>query len=321
MFDLTPALDKIQMMIDQFIASIPNMVVGIVIFLVFVLIGGLVRRSTETFARRAGLTRNAQLVLGRLLRTLVVLLGLLVVFPVVFPQVTGAQVIEILGIGGVAIGFAFRDVLQNFLAGILLFITQPFKIGDEIVFNNYEGRVVDIQTRATMLRTYDGRRVVIPNAELFIHAVVVNTAYPTRRSEYDIGIGYGDDIELARRLIVEAIDSVPEVLENPRPEALVVHLAPSSVNLRARWWTGSTRGDVLTVQDRVISAIKQHLLANGIDLPFPTQQILFHDQTEATDGDRARQREGWPARPGEDAPTTRRIFDGLARLRSGEGEG
>lgn len=318
MFDVTPAIEKMQSMITQFIALIPNLLVGLVIFLMFLLLGAVVRRATESFARRTGLARNAQFVLGRLMRTLVVLLGLLMVFPIVFPQVTGAQVIEVLGIGGVAVGFAFRDVLQNFLAGILLFITQPFKIGDEIIFKEFEGRVEDIQTRATMLRTYDGRRVVLPNAELFIHAVVVNTAYPIRRSQYDVGVGYGDDIDLARRLIVEAVASVPEVLDTPAPEALVVDLAPSSVNIRARWWTGSARGDQVSVQGQVVFAIKQTLSAHGIDLPFPTQQVLFHDQTEATDGDRARQREGWPARPGEDAPTPRRIVDGLARLRAGE---
>jgi uncharacterized membrane protein len=108
----------------------------------------------------------------------------------------------------VAIGFAFRDILQNFLAGILLLLTEPFRIDDQIIVKEFEGTVEDIQTRATMIRTYDGRRIVIPNAELFTESVIVNTAFEKRRLEYDVGIGYGDDIERAKALILEAIAGV-----------------------------------------------------------------------------------------------------------------
>ncbi len=154
------------------------------------------------------------------------------------------------GIGGVAIGFAFKDIFQNFLAGILILVTRPFRVGDQIVFKEYEGTVEDIQTRATSLKTYDGRRVIIPNGELYTNSLTVNTAFPRRRWQYDVGIGYG-----------------------------------------------------LAAQDRVLTAVKRELVAAGIDLPFPTRQVLFHDQSEATDGDRRRQREGWPAGPGETPPS------------------
>jgi small-conductance mechanosensitive channel len=90
--------------------------------------------------------------------------------------------------------------------------------------------------RATTIRTYDGRRVVIPNAELFTNAVTVNTAFEKRRLQYDLGIGYGDDIGQARQLILEAMRGVDGVLSDPAPDALVVGLADSTVNIRARWW-------------------------------------------------------------------------------------
>ncbi|NJO83763.1 MAG: mechanosensitive ion channel family protein [Blastochloris sp.] len=214
---------------------------------------------------------------------------------IALPSFAPAQLIEFLGIGSVAIGFAFRDILQNFLSGILILLSEPFRIGDQIIINDFEGTVEDVQIRATVIRTYDGRQVVIPNTNLFTGSVIVNTAYPNRRTQYNIGIGYGDDLRQARQLILEAVRGVEGVLHEPAPDVLVVELAPSSVVIRARWWTGSKLIDVLTVQDRVIVAIKQRLSEQGIDLPFPTQQILFHDQTEVTDGDRAQQREGWPA--------------------------
>ena len=90
-----------------------------------------------------------------------------------------------LGVGGVAIGFAFKDIFQNFLAGILLLLTKPFNVGDQIIFRDFEGTVEDIQTRATLLKTYDGRRVAIPNSDLYMNAVPVNTAFPIRRVEWE----------------------------------------------------------------------------------------------------------------------------------------
>jgi small-conductance mechanosensitive channel len=182
------------------------------------------------------------------------------------------------------------------------------------VFKDFEGTVENIQTRATTIRTYDGRRIVIPNSELFTNSILVNTAFENRRLEYDIGIGYGDDIDQAKQLILEALQETSGVLKDPKPDTLVVALAESTVNIRARWWIKPPhRAAALDLQDKVLTAIKNKLVANGIDLPFPTQQVLFHDQTEETDGDRARQREGWPVgqRP---APQQRNIGESLRQL-------
>jgi small-conductance mechanosensitive channel len=122
-------------------------------------------------------------------------------------------------------GFAFRDILQNFLAGILLLLTGPFRIGDQIVVKNFASAVEDIQVRTTTITTYDGRRVVIPNANLFAEAVMVNTAFDKRRLECDVGIGTSDDISRAKALILAAVCGLDGVLKDPPPEMLVVQLA------------------------------------------------------------------------------------------------
>ncbi len=238
---------------------------------------------------------------------------------IALPSFQPGQLVSLLGISSVAIGFAFRDILQNFLAGILLLLTEPFRIGDQIIVGGYEGTVEEIQTRATFIKTYDGRRVVIPNSELFTDSVLVNTAFETRRLEYDFGIGYGDDIAEAKRLMRETVDGIDSVLKDPPPEVLLVKLADSTVNLRLRWWIKPPRQmDMLSAQDAVLTAIKDRLTENGIDMPFPTQQILFHDQTEETDGDRRRQREGWPAGRREEVPKPRSV-SGLLRELAGAG--
>jgi small-conductance mechanosensitive channel len=223
------------------------------------------------------------------------------------------------------VGFAFRDVLQNFLAGILILLTEPFQVDDQIIVGDYEGTVERIDIRATLIKTYDSRRVVMPNATLFTDSVLVNTAFAKRRSDYDIGIGYGDDVDEACRLILEAIETVPEVCREPAPSVRIWELAPAAINIRARWWTDSRRSDVVLLKSKVIVAIVKKLSQHGIDMPFPTQMVLFHDQTEEADGDRLRQREGWPPerdgaapRPLTIAGSLQRLVDAIADRQNGE---
>ncbi|HYW18127.1 MAG TPA: mechanosensitive ion channel family protein [Nodularia sp. (in: cyanobacteria)] len=319
--EISTAWDKVQSMINGFIVLLPNIVLALIVFIIFLFIASRIKALVKRLTRNRHSARNLGLVLGRLAQGLTILIGLFIALSIVIPSFKAGDLVQLLGISGVAIGFAFRDILQNFLAGILILLTEPFQIDDQIVFKGFEGTVENIQTRATTIRTYDGRRIVIPNSELFINSVTVNTAFDNRRLEYDVGIGYGDDIDRAKQLMLDAMLSVNEVLKDPAPDVLVMELAESTVNIRVRWWVHPPRrADNLISRDKVIIAIKKTLVANAIDLPFPTQQILFHDQTEETDGNRSRQREGWPAGKGE-VPKPRRISDSLrllAQVRSSE---
>ena len=311
---VSTAWAKIQGMVNGAIAMLPNIVLALIVFFLFYFAAKSIKSLVRRLTNRHRHARNLGLVLGRLSQGLIILVGLFIALSIVIPSFKAGDLIQLLGISGVAVGFAFRDILQNFLAGILILLAEPFRIGDQIVVKNFEGTVQDIQTRATTIKTYDGRRIVIPNSELFTESVTVNTAFDSRRLQYDIGIGYGDDIDQAKQLILEAIASVDEVLKDPSPDALVVELAESTVNIRARWWIKPPRrADALESQDKVLTAIKKKLTANGIDLPFPTQQILFHDQTEETDGDRSKQREGWPAGKSE-VPKPSNIGSSLRKL-------
>lgn len=299
-FNLWPAWHTIQTMVWTFIASLPALILGLIVLGVFVVLG----RTMNSFIRRVSEKRmrhrHLSLIFGRLAQVVSIVMGVLIALLVAVPSFNPAQLIQILGVSGVAIGFAFRDILQNFLAGMLLLITEPFRIGDQISVDSFEGVVEDVKTRATMIRTYDGRRIVIPNSDLFSKSVTVNTAYDARRVEYTFSIGYSDDIEKARKLILAAVNSVSGVMPTPKPDVLLTAFGESSVDLRARWWIKPPmRSNVLASLDKVLTAVKQEFAENGIDLPYPTRQILFHDQTEEGDGDRSRQREGWPAGKGQ----------------------
>lgn len=182
-----------------FIAFLPRLILALVIVAAFYFLARGVRSLVERTAAGRREHPNLRQAFGRLVQTGLLVLGVLVAATAAFPTFTPADLVSALGIGSIAVGFAFKDIFQNFLAGILILLNKPFVVGDQIIFGDYEGTVEDIQTRATYLKTYDGRRVVIPNADLFTNSVTVNTAFPQRRMEYDIGIGYGDDTERAKQ--------------------------------------------------------------------------------------------------------------------------
>ncbi len=161
-----------------------------------------------------------------------------------------------------------------------------------------------IETRATFIRTYDGIRVIVPNSQIYQEPVSVITAYEKVRSQYDVGIGYGDDIGTAVQIALDTMNGIDGILDDPGPDVLVWELAGASVNLRLRWWTEPTRSNVVVKHSEVLKKVAEAMAEASIDLPYPTQVILMHDQTEATDGDRTAQREGWPAGDSPPKPNT-----------------
>lgn len=250
-----------QHMSDNFLARLPSLFLAIIVFLLFyfasILAGRLIRRATQQHRQNLGV------VFARLAGAAIVSLGLLVSFSVVAPSFQAGDLIKVLGIGSVAIGFAFQNILQNFLAGLLLLWAEPFRVGDQIKLDAFEGTVEAIQTRATTIKTYDGRRVVIPNADLFTHSVIVNTAFDARRWESDFSTKTPDDLTKLKTLLVEAVRKVEGVLPDPAPEALVIELGDLDsgiVKIHLTWWTKNSRQhDMMVSHDQVLSAVREAL--------------------------------------------------------------
>ena len=303
-FDI--ALSRVRDLAASTLALLPGLALGVLVFGLFLLAARGVRTALQRAAGLRGMAPGVGIVLGRIGSWGVSLVGLLVGAAIAFPSISAADLFGVLGIGGVAFGFAFRDILQNLLAGILILLTRPFRIGDQIVTGSYEGTVEDIQVRATTIRTYDNRRAVIPNSTLFGDKVLVNTAYDKRRLQVRVGIGYGDDIAHAKQVILDAVRGAPGILSDPAPQVRVAELGDFAVQLDVLFWIDPPiKREALDAVDHVLERVKPALQEAGVDLPFPTTQVLLHDQTEATDGDRGGQREGWPARGQDPRPRWR----------------
>lgn len=273
--NLDPILTRLQALLQSFLAVIPNIIIGIIVFVIFMLIARLIRNAVSAVLTRAGQPRGVVIVLGRVASWVVLTLGFLIAATIIFPTLNAASLFGALGVSSVAIGFAFKDIFQNLLAGILILLTRPFHIGDQIVSGQHEGTVEDIQVRATLLRTYDNRVVVIPNSELYTNRIVVNTAYDMRRISVAVGVGYDDNLEEVKRLIIHELDRIPIVRKDPAPEVLVRSLSDYTVDLIVRYWIDPpVRSEVLNAEDAVLSVLKEAIPAAGFHLPSPPNLVL-----------------------------------------------
>lgn len=181
------------------------------------------------------------------------------------------------GLIGLGLSFALKDIIANFISGLMIMVSRPFKIGDQIKAGGEEGTVQDIRIRATDVRTYDGRRVIIPNSQLYSNIVINNTAYDLRRFEVIVGIGYEDDIERAKELAWEALDNSETVESDPEPQVLVNELGGSSVNLKLRGWTNSQRAGLVQASSEVTQKVKERYDEEGIDIPYPIRTVYMND--------------------------------------------
>ena len=275
------AYSTIDKFVDGFWERVPYLCIALVVFTIFVLLAKLFKFFVrKTLADKSYTKQNLVLVLNRVGSSAIIFFGFLIAMVIAIPGFTPAQLMSALGIGSVAIGFAFKDIFQNLLSGILILLSEPFKIGDDIIVSGMEGTVEDIQIRATFLRSPDGRRIVIPNATVYTSAVTVNTAYPRRRCEFVVGIGYEDDVQKAKDVILSILDRDPTILSLPGFSVNVSALADFSINLTVRWWVNtsetSTSGSISNIQERVIHAFNDQ----SISIPYPVQEVkIFRGET------------------------------------------
>lgn len=186
-----------------------------------------------------------------------------------------------LGLTGLALGFALKDIISNFVSGLLILALRPFELGDQIVVGDTEGSVERIELRATQIRTYDGRLVLVPNAELFTSRVTNNTASPVRRATVELFLGY--DVPLARAVEVVRAATVdtPGVLADPPVEVRPAELGHDDIVLEARFWTDSRRSDFTATRAAVRTQIVEALRASGIPLPDPdARHLVFRAPTQ-----------------------------------------
>ena len=181
------------------------------------------------------------------------------------------------GLIGLGLSFALKDMIANFISGLLIMINRPFKIGDQIEVSGEAGTVRDIKIRASEIKTYDGRKVIVPNSTLYSNTVINNTAYDERRYEVVVGVGYDDDIEKAKELAMETLEEAEMTEDDPEPQVLVDELGGSSVNLKLRGWTKPSKANMVKASSEVTQLVKDKYDEAGIDIPYPIRTIYMEE--------------------------------------------
>lgn len=225
-------------------------------------LGSVLSRRTNAFVAR---------LLARLIAGLVFILG--VVYTMARLGVSIAPLLGALGLIGLALAFAFQDILENFIAGILMSLRRPFNEGDQIKTGDIEGTVQDITLRSVTLRAYNGERVYVPNAMVWKSPIVNHTELGSRRTTLMVGVAYRTDLDVAQRVFEEAMASVAGVLGDPAPRAFVEEFGDSSIDFALRFWHEPQTSVEWVVRDEVARTVNRSLKAAGIEIPFP-QRVL-----------------------------------------------
>jgi small conductance mechanosensitive channel len=270
---------------EAFLANLPLFIVGLLVFLLGVLVAQYASRWTEHGMRRTPADRVVINLTGRLVRFTVVVLFAITAFSIAGVNVGAA--LATLGLVGLALAFALQNILENFVAGILLLVRKPFRAGDQIRTGEHEGTVEEIDLRVTRLLSYDGELVLVPNSEVFRSPLVNLTRRAMRRTEVHIGVDYRDDHDRAREVLHEALASVDGVMAHPEPQVLLHELADSSVDFALMYWTVPDIRSVRDVRDRVLATAKSALESAGMTIPWPIRTLVVDTPVEVRDGERA----------------------------------
>lgn len=280
-------LDSLSEMWQDFLGRMPLFAAALVIlFLTWIaaMIGRAIVGRVSNNSRVRSSLRDLFLQLTTIAAWIV---GLLIAGVVVFPGMTPAKLLTVLGLGSVAIGFAFKDIFENFFAGVLILWRFPFDKGDFIQCGDVVGKVEDITIRNTMIRQVDGQLIVAPNGMLFKNPVSVLTNWKSRRVTVMCGVAYGENVDECRDAIREAVASCGSIDTDRDIEIFAQEFGDSSVNFEVTWWTGNTPLDIRRSRDEVVAAVKRKLDDVEIEIPFPYRTLTFKEplQTVATKGD------------------------------------
>lgn len=260
---------------------------AIITALIIVMLTRYAAQFTRKIARQIGKktlkSKSLQLLLSKAAHIGTWVFGIVIACVVAFPGLRLGDIIATLGLGSVAVGFAFQDIFKNFLSGILILIQRPFRIEDQIIVGDYEGTVEKIDIRDTKIRTYDGERILIPNSEVFTSAVRVRTAFDERRTNLAVGVDYNTSLPKARSILQKTIESVEGVLDSKSPEIDLVGFGDSSIDFIVHYWTNSRQPQVRQAQTRAIMAIKEALDAAGIGIPYPIRTLYYYNQDKYND--------------------------------------
>lgn len=275
---LNTLIDQLNTMGTDFVRMLPSLAIALVIVILTAIIAGFAVRIADNAVGRTELRPSLRTLVQTVVKLGIWIFGLLIAMIVIFPGLTAGSLIAGLGIGAVAIGFAFQDIFENFLAGVLIMVREKMRIGDVIECEGMVGKVEHITLRETHIRKLSGEVTVVPNSILFKNPVEILTDRDQRRHQVVIGVSYDTDLDEAAEVIRKSVSALDVVDEEKGLDVFAQEFNSSSVDFLVRWWSGSTPRAGWESKDKVVRAIKRGLDDAGIEIPFPYITHTFKER-------------------------------------------
>ncbi len=276
--NVAPVMERLRGYWNDFVRSLPLAAIALAIFVLFWIVGGLLARASGLWNRIA-----PNVFLGEALATLarlaLILIGLVIALDIIGATALLGAILGGAGIIGIALGFAMKDSVENYVSSIMLSLRHPFRANDWVMIGDHEGHVIRLTSRATILMTLDGNHLRIPNSEVFKATILNFSTNPERRFEFELGIDADDDPAAAMQLGMQKLREQPFVLAAPDPAARLEAVGDSNIVLKFLGWIDQRETDFFKARSAAIRVVKNALEAEGFGLPEPIYRLRFDDRS------------------------------------------
>jgi small-conductance mechanosensitive channel len=269
---LDPAIERFRSRIDQFIVFFPLALIAVLVFSVVVFVGFAIARMRQPWERLAPNLFIAEL-FRQLLRIAFVIFGIVIALDIVNATALLSTILGAAGIIGLALGFAVRDTVENFIASVMLSIRQPFRPNDTVEINGDQGKVIRLTSRATILLSFDGNHIRIPNATVFKSRIINYSQNAERRFKFSITVDRDADLKATRGLVAETVQSLPFILSAPAADTWIDALHPEGIELIVTGWVNQNESSLARAKGEALRQVKLAVQAAGVVIPDATQAV------------------------------------------------
>lgn len=253
--------------------TFPYLIVAIVVLVFSVFVAKIARAMAQKALLKSGGHEGASSIVGKTAYGFCLIIGVTISF-----RILGIDIGFITGAVVFGLGFAMKDIIENYISGVLILLQRPFKIGDTVKAGSVTGKVEEIEARTTFIRIFDGQRVIVPNSKMLSEVVTNFSTYPERRISIEVGVSYDTDLKKANQLLLDLLKVEKGILKKPKPAVFVTNFGDSAVNLQVRFWVDSTLTNFVKKKSKITAAIGAIFAEEGINIPFPITTISVNEQ-------------------------------------------
>jgi len=276
---LSPAAEKAIGLARAFVRNLPLILLALLALGLFSALGRFLHRRQRWFVK-LGLPELPAALAARLSRLALIAIGVLVALEILDATAIAGAVLGVAGVAGIALGFAFRNIVENYLAGVLLSLRNPFSSGDAVEIGGHQGKVVSLTSRDTILLTFDGNHVRIPNSLIMTSVLTNFSRNPLRRLQFEVGVSVELALGEVRSLALEVLGEIDAILPDPPPAVVIEKLGDSTVILKILGWIDQRESDITKTRSEAIRLMKERFDKEGIEMPEPIYRLVIKDTTK-----------------------------------------